>query len=132
SPLLARSAKMHPRHLAMPLILFVLILCGAAAPCRGQIPSPTPTPPVVESQDKVKVFTEEVVIPVSAYDDSGHLSAAFEPQDIIVFEDDVRQIVRSVRRIPANVLLLLDTGGDLNPAMSVSTPKDIATRLTSN
>ena len=73
-----------------------------------------------------------MVIPVSAYDDSGHLSVALEPQAIMVFEDDVRQTVRSIRRVPANVLLLLDTGGALNPAMSVSTTKEIATRLISS
>ena len=78
------------------------------------------------------MFTEEVVIPITAFDDSGHLSAALESQDILVFEDDVRQTVRSVRRIPANVLLLLDTGGALNPAMSTSVTRDIATRLVSN
>jgi VWFA-related protein len=72
-----------------------------------------------------------VVIPVTAYDDIGHLSAALETHDILVFEDDVRQEVRSIRRVPANVLLLLDTGGDLNPAMSVATTKDVATQLLS-
>ena len=127
---------MNLHHLTLPAILFVVMLCLAASPCEAQAAAPSstpsPTPPISESQDKVKVFTEEVVIPVSAYDDSGHLSAALEPQDILVFEDDVRQTVRSVRRIPANVLLLLDTGGDLNPAMSVSITRDIATRLISN
>ena len=95
------------------------MLCLAASPVEAQtaLPSPTQTkaPLTPEAQEKVRVFTEEVVIPVGAYDDSGHLSAALEPQDILVFEDDVRQTVRSVRRIPANVLLLLDTGGELNP-----------------
>src|SRR5713226_6024938 len=125
---------MNTRCLTLSIALFVVMLCLAALPCGAQTPSPTPapTPPISESQDKVKVFTEEVVIPVTAYDDSGHLSAALEPQDILVFEDDVRQTVRSVRRIPANVLMLLDTGGDLNPAMSASTTKEIATRLISN
>jgi VWFA-related protein len=127
---------MNPRHLALPTILFLGMLCLAASLCAAQTtspsPSPNPTPPLSESPDKVKVFTEEVVIPVGAYDDSGHLSAGLEPQDILVFEDEVRQTVRSVRRIPANVLLLLDTGGELNPAMSVSTTKEIATRLISN
>ena len=125
---------MNTRFLTLSITLFVVMLCLASSPCHAQTPSPTPapTPPISESQDKVKVFTEEVVIPVTAYDDSGHLSAALEPQDILVFEDDVRQTVRSVRRIPANVLLLLDTGGDLNPAMSASTTKEIATRLISN
>jgi hypothetical protein len=105
----------------LPAVPFAVVLCFCAMPCSAQIPSaspiPSPTPLVSESQDKVKVFTEEVVIPVGAFDDSGHLSAALEPQVILVFEDDVRQTVRSVRRIPANVLLLLDTGGELNPAI---------------
>jgi VWFA-related protein len=95
-------------------------------------PAPQPTPPINESQERVKIFTEEVVLPVTAYDDSGHLSAALETTDILVFEDDVRQQVRSIRRIPANVLLMLDTGGELNPAMNTSTTREIATRLISN
>ena len=125
---------MNTDRLILPIILSVVLLCLAASPGGAQTPSPTPapTPPTSESQDKVKVFTEEVVIPVTAFDDSGHLSAALEPQDILVFEDDVRQTVRSVRRIPANVLLLLDTGGELNPEMSVTITRDIATRLISN
>ncbi|HEY0347900.1 MAG TPA: VWA domain-containing protein [Pyrinomonadaceae bacterium] len=124
---------MDSRRLTLSTVLFAIMFCVAAAHSGAQTPTPlpSPTPNLSESQEKVRVFTEEVVIPVTAYDDSGHLSAALEPQDILVFEDDVRQTVRSVRRIPANVLLLLDTGGDLNPAMSVSTTKDIATRLVS-
>lgn len=123
---------MSPRHWTLPAILFIVVLCCASfCAAQNKSPSPSPTPPPDESPDKVKVFTEEVVIPVSAYDDSGHLSVALEPQAIIVFEDDVRQTVRSIRRMPANVLLLLDTGGALNPAMSVSTTKEIATRLIS-
>ena len=125
---------MNSRRLILLIVLLAIMLCLDASQSGAQTPTPlpSPTPNIGESQEKVRVFTEEVVIPVSAYDDSGHLSAALEPQDILVFEDDVRQTVRSVRRIPANVLLLLDTGGDLNPAMSVSTTKEIATRLVSN
>ena len=125
---------MNPRCLILPAIFFIAVLCCAssgAAQNKSLSPSPSPTPPIGESPDKVKVFTEEVIIPVSAYDDSGHLSVALEPQAIMVFEDDVRQTVRSIRRVPANVLLLLDTGGALNPVMSVSTTKEIATRLIS-
>jgi VWFA-related protein len=110
-----------------------ILITAAPAEAQGTLPTPSPqaTPPP-DSQDKIKVFTEEVVIPVTAYDNSGHLSFALNPQDILVFEDDVRQEVRSIRRIPANVLLLLDTGGALNPAMSVSITKEIAIGLISN
>src|SRR5437588_12596489 len=125
---------MNPSCLILPAIFFIAVLCCASscvAQNKSPSPSPSPTPPTGDSPDKVKIFTEEVVIPVSAYDDSGHLTVALEPQAIMVFEDDVRQTVRSIRRVPANVLLLLDTGGALNPAMSVSNNKAIATRLIS-
>ena len=75
------------------------------------------------------MFTEEVVVPVTAYSNSGHLTSVLEPNDVLVFEDDVRQAVRSVRRVPSHVLLALDTGGDLNPAMRASLTREIATRL---
>jgi VWFA-related protein len=125
---------MKSRCLSLQLVILVLVF-AAAVRTRAQTTLPTPTPqaaPPGESQERVKVFTEEVVIPVTAYDDSGHLSAALETSDIIVFEDDVRQQVRSIHRIPASVLLMLDTGGEMNPAMSVSATRDIATRLISN
>lgn len=127
---------MKPYRLTLLISLAGVLLCLApplaTAQTKSPLPAPSPTPLVSESQDKVKVFTEEVVIPVTAYDNSGHLSVALEPQDILVFEDDVRQTVRSISRVPANVLLLLDTGGALNPAMSVTTTREIATRLISN
>lgn len=133
-----RSALTIREKIVQVLTLLLVMLAGiliTAAPAAGQVTLPTPSPkatPPADSQEKIKVFTEEVVIPVTAYDDSGHLSFALNPQDILVFEDDVRQEVRSIRRIPANVLLLLDTGGALNPAMSVSITKEIAIRLISS
>jgi len=111
--------------------LVVFILWFGAALCVAQAPIPQPTPPNPGPQEKVTVFTEEVVIPVSAYDTSGHLNPFLEPQDIIVFEDDVQQLVRSVRRLPANVFLMLDTAGEMNPAMRISTTREIATGLAS-
>jgi hypothetical protein len=98
--------KMNPRWLNF-LAIFIAMLCFGsfcAAQDKSPSPSPSPTPPIGESPDQVKVFTEEVVIPVSAYDDSGHLSVALAPDAIMVFEDDVRQTVRSIRRVPANAL----------------------------
>lgn len=126
---------MKSRRLLIQFVILIIVfaagVCGHAQEVPPK-PTPQPTQPIPESQERVKVFTEEVVLPVNAYDDSGHLSAALEPYDILVFEDDVRQEVRSIRRIPANVLLLLDTGGELNPAMSTSVTRDVATHLISS
>jgi VWFA-related protein len=107
--------------------------------CYGQerpSPSPSPSPESAakagEPQEPIRVFTEEVVIPLFAYDNNGRFDPTLEADEVIVFEDDVRQTVKSIRRIPANVLLLLDTAGELNPAMKVSTTREVATRLVSN
>ena len=53
-------------------------------------------------------------LPVIAVDQFGHYDPTLEVDDVLVLEDGVAQQVRSVRHIPANVLLLLDTGGELS------------------
>ena len=79
---------------------------------------PAPKPPAESQSDQqeepVKVFTEEVRLPVLAVDQFGHYDPTVVPDDILVLEDGVAQQIRSVRRIPANVLLMLDTGGELS------------------
>jgi VWFA-related protein len=62
----------------------------------------------------VRVFTEEVRLPVSAMDQYGHYDPTVEIDDVLVLEDGEPQTVRSVRHFPANVLFILDTGGDGN------------------
>lgn len=117
------------------VLFLVVVFLLAASVCTAQStppPSPSPTPPTSDPQEKIRVFTEEVAVSVTAYANSGHLSAVLDPSDVLVFEDDVRQTVTSVRRVPANVLLALDTGGELNPLMRVSTTRDVATRLIEN
>ena len=78
-------------------------------------PSPTATPaPSRSEQEPVRVFTEEVRLPVVAVDQYGHYDPTVEPEDILVLEDGVAQEIRSIRRIPPNVVLVLDTGGELS------------------
>jgi VWFA-related protein len=102
------------------LILLALVFVGASQipaqqPKPKASPSPSPSPTPVESdQEPVRVFTEEVRLPVVALDAYGHYDPTLEPDDVLVLEDGVIQQVRSVRHIPANVLMLLDTGGELS------------------
>ncbi len=97
----------------------------APTPAAGNVSSPVDR----EAQDSVKVFTEEVRIPVFAYDEHGRFDPTLELDDILVIEDDVPQQVKSVRHIPASVLLLVGTGNELNPAMRTATTRDIALNL---
>lgn len=99
-----------PRYLLLFLLLAATFSSASAQ--AGRRPEPSPTPPN-EEQDPVRVFTEEVRLPVIAIDQFGHYDPTLEADDVLVLEDGVAQQVRSVRHIPANVLLLLDTGGEL-------------------
>lgn len=116
----------HKRGLIFSVAVFLI-----GTICAQSTWSQDPQSPVSDSQERIRVFTEEMAISVSAYAHGRHFSAVLEPHDVLVFEDDVRQTVRSVRRLSANVLLALDTGGELNPAMRTSTTRNIASRLVS-
>lgn len=93
------------------LALFVVVSAAGAQQPAPQ-PSPSPTPDERETQEPVKVFTEEVRLPVVALDQFGHYDPTLVPDDILVLEDGKPQQIRSVRHLPANVLIVLDTGGE--------------------
>lgn len=124
------------RHINILFIAAAILICGAlsfvAAQQRPRVvntpatPAPSPTPPEPE---RVEVFTEEVRLPVFVTDESGHFDPSLEIDDLLVLEDDVPQQVRSIRRVPSNVLLLIDTSGGMNPAMKTNTTRDVALRL---
>ena len=100
----------------LSLVLFGVMLAPGAVGQSGQNkPRPLPLPNQQKGEDdRVKVFTEEVRLPVIAIDQFGHYDPTVVPDDILVLEDGLAQQIRSVRRIPANVLLVLDTGGELS------------------
>jgi hypothetical protein len=119
-------------------LLFLAAFLGIAAtqsssqePSRPQ-PSPSPTE---KEQDKVRVFTEEVRLPVVALDAYGHYDPTLELDDILVLEDGVIQQLRSVRHVPANVLFVLDTGGETSGlggmSKSTSLTRQVASQLVS-
>ncbi|MEK6279727.1 MAG: VWA domain-containing protein [Acidobacteriota bacterium] len=71
-------------------------------------------------------MTEEVQLTVTALDGQGRLDPTLELADILVLEDGVAQELRSARRVPAHVLVLLDTGGEINSAKRVRLTREIA------
>ena len=114
------------------LVLAALFSLAAAQspsqqPAKPQ-PSPSPTP-----EDSEKIFTEEVRLPVVAFDAYGHYDPTLELDDVLVLEDGVAQQIRSVRHIPANVLFVLDTGGESSGmggmSKKTSLTRDVASQL---
>jgi VWFA-related protein len=127
--------KSRLSSLIIVVVILVLLSPGQQAQQTAPLapaPQPSPSASPREDQEPVRVFTEEVRLPVMARDEYGNFDPSLTPGDLIVFEDGVQQAIKSVRRTPANVLLLLETGGDLNPAMRVNTTRDTALRLVSN
>jgi VWFA-related protein len=117
------------------LVVFVFGSSVFAQAERRPSPSPSPTP-ANEEQDSVKIFTEEVRLPVVAVDQFGNYDPTLELDDVLVLEDGVAQQIRSIRHLPANVLLVLDTGGEVSGlgGMSKRTglTRDVAVRLLSS
>lgn len=113
---------------------FVLVLiAGIAAITVAQTPKPSPSPAPQKSDEPVRVFTEEVRLPVQAFDAYGHYDPTLELSDILVLEDGVIQQLRSVTHVSANVLFILDTGGELSGlggmAKSTALTRQVAAEL---
>jgi VWFA-related protein len=117
---------------ALLAISSVTLLFFAASLLRAQTAKPSPTPPAdeKEGQERVKVFTEEVRLPVAATDANGHHDAMLEIGDVLVLEDGEPQQIRSIQHSPASVLLLLDTGNQLG-LKDTNLTKDLAMRIVS-
>lgn len=107
-----------PARLALTLLLFAVV-----PPCAGR------QTPLREEQEPVRVYTEEVRLPVVAYDDRERFDPTLAADDVLVLEDGVPQRVRSVRRVPANVLLVFDMGGQVTATRAANATTDAAFRL---
>lgn len=87
---------------------------------------PTPTPP----EDKPEViYTEEIKVNIAAFDEAGNFADALKKEDIVINEDGRLHQANIIQHIPANVLILLDTGGENRQAKSFSKTRDAARSL---
>lgn len=119
------------------LLSAVFAFIFAAAPgLRAQQTRPTPTPTPEESpredQEPVKVFTEEVRLPIVAFDDFGYFDPTLELQDVLVIEDGVQQQVRSIRHVPASVLFVLDVDNQIAVGKKTETTRAVTNRMVSH
>jgi VWFA-related protein len=117
-------------RLSPTLALLVLVVASSYAFAQ----TPSPTPPVDKDQEQpVRTYTEEVRLPITALDAYGHYDPTLELDDVLVLEDGVAQQLRSLRHIPANVLFVLDTGGDFTSVSglqkSTSLTRQVASEL---
>jgi VWFA-related protein len=106
--------KLTPRRFLFVCGLIILFL----SPAFAQEPTPTPDEPI-------KILTEEVLLNVTAQAARGKFVPTLKPDDLLIVESGTPQKIESMKRVPASVLILLDTGGNLNFAKTLN-----MTRLT--
>jgi len=106
--------------LALTLNLFAAFVCVAQQ---------SATTPAQEEQEPVKVYTQEVRLPVVAYDEKERFDPTLSTDDVLVLEDGVPQIVKSVRRVPASVLLVLDMGSQVAGTHDSATVREASLRI---
>ncbi len=96
---------------------------GSAQSGRVQ-PTPTPTP-----DETVRVTIEEIKLNVLAFDAEGNFFGDVTSRDLVITEDNILHQPTSVRRLPANVLIVMDTGGEMRSVKSLDWTRKVARSL---
>ncbi len=100
------------------------LLCIVSAAQSGRV-QPTPTP----SEAPIKVATEEIKLNVLAFDEDGKFFPDVSEEDLVITENNILHQPSSVRRMAANVLIVMDTGGDLRWMKSLDQTRKVASGL---
>ena len=110
-------------HFKFITAFFAILFVSATASLAQTV---KPTPP----EDKpVTVFTEEIKVNFSAVDTNGKFVPNLKKEDIVITENNTLHQASSIRHLPANVLIILDTGGEDRQAKSISTTRRAAKNL---
>ncbi len=114
---------MLERSKSFNLVFFILLLAVAASAQSGRIQAtPTPTP----EDDTVRIVTEEIKLNVLAFDEKGDFFRDVNERDLVISENNILHQPVSVRRLPANVLIIMDTGGELRAVKSLDQTRKVA------
>jgi Mg-chelatase subunit ChlD len=109
------------------LFLVTLLSLSASAQSRPQV-KPTPTP----DDDTVKVETEEVKVNLLAFDETGNFFPGVTAKDVVITENNILHQPEMVRRVRANVLIVMDTGGELRSVKTLDQTRKVARALLGN
>ena len=105
--------------------LFLAVFIGSlstSAQSRRVAPTPVPTPKDITE----RINTEEIKLNVLAFDEGGKFFPDVTERDLVINENNVLHPPSSVRRIPANVLIVMDTGGELRSVKSLEQTRKVA------
>ena len=84
------------------------------------------TPTTMPHDDTLRISTEEIKLNVLAFNGNGGFFPNVTENDLVITENNVLHQPTSVRRLPANVLLVLDTGGELRAVKNLDATRRVA------
>src|SRR5262245_57166818 len=112
----------HLKSRALLLTAFIFLLTLSASSQSGRLPKATPTP---NNEDIERVDTEEIKLNVVAFDNNGDFVSNMKGSDLVITENDILHQPSSVRRIPAHVLIVMDTGGEMRQVKSLDRTRQV-------
>jgi len=116
------SAFVRTSFLVVTLITFSVTLNAQSGRVQA---TPTPTP----DDDTLRVVTEEIKLNVLAFDESGNFLSDVTARDLVITENNILHQPASVRRLPANILIVMDTGGELRSIKNLDQTRKVARAL---
>ena len=114
-------------HILSSLLFISLCSLFAIGQSRPQ-PKPSPTP----DDDTVKVETEEVKVNLVAFDETGNFFPGVTAKDVVITDNNILHQPEMVRRVRANVLIVMDTGGELRSVKTLDQTRKVARALIEN
>jgi VWFA-related protein len=110
-------------------VLWVVVVLAAQSQAQsGRMRGQPKTPQHRDDKEPIRLRVEEVLLPVSVHSDFGRLPPNLQRTDFILTEDGKRQVINSVMHTPANILFILDAGGD-STLKNVSINRDLAVKM---
>ncbi|HEX8287227.1 MAG TPA: VWA domain-containing protein [Pyrinomonadaceae bacterium] len=113
------------RNYHRKFFLFIILTITFCSFALSQTPQTTP-------DEQIKIVTEEVHLNVTAQTSGGRFVPTLTKDDLLIVEEGTPQTIESMKRVPASVLLLLDTGGNFNFAKTINMTRLTAKLLVQN
>lgn len=110
-------------------VLWLIIVSAAQVQAQsGRMRGQPKAPQHRDDKDAIRLRVEEVLLPVSVHSELGRLPPNLQRTDFILTEDGKRQVINSVMHTPANILFILDAGGD-STLKNVNLNRDLALKM---
>src|SRR5688572_3814796 len=110
----------------LPIVFVTLAIGASVLTTLGQSRRVMPTPTPSRADEPERVVIEEIKLNVLAFDEDGKFFRDVTGRDLVITENNILHQPESVRRLPAHVLIVMDTGGELRSIKTLDQTRRVA------